>query len=497
MTISRSSGVLLHPTSFPGRFGIGSLGDEALEWLDWLERAGQKLWQILPLGHTGYGDSPYQSFGAFAGNPLLISLERMAEQGWLSAADLENPPAFPADLVDYGWIYVWKWPVIQQAHANFRAYGTNAQREAFQAFRTENASWLEDYALFMACKDANGGTPWTTWPNELVHRDPHALETVRRELEDSVSMYAFAQWVFFDQWASVRASAQQKGIRIIGDIPIFVAHDSSDVWANQHLFDLMSEGAPRVVAGVPPDYFSATGQLWGNPHYRWDVMQQDGFGWWLQRFFETFKTVDIVRVDHFRGFDAFWEVPWPAETAMKGQWVKAPGVALFDAVRARFGELAIIAEDLGVITPEVEALRDGFGLPGMKILQFAFYDGPDDPFLPHTYKENCVVYTGTHDNDTTRGWWDSEPEDVQKKVLNYLKLADDADIVWDLIRAGWRSRAVMSLAPLQDLLDLPTDARMNLPGSLGGRNWGWRYASEVLSDGLADQLRALTLETNR
>jgi 4-alpha-glucanotransferase len=310
-------------------------------------------------------------------------------------------------------------------------------------------------------------------------------------------MYAFAQWVFFDQWASVRAVAQQKGIRIIGDIPIFVAHDSSDVWANQHLFDLMPDGAPRVVAGVPPDYFSATGQLWGNPHYRWDVMQQDGFQWWLQRFFETFKTVDIVRVDHFRGFDAFWEVPWPAETAIKGQWVKAPGVALFDAVRARFGELAIIAEDLGVITPEVEALRDGFGLPGMKILQFAFYDGPDDPFLPHTYKENCVVYTGTHDNDTTRGWWDSEPEDVQKKVLNYLKLADDADIVWDLIRAGWRSRAVMSLAPLQDLLDLPTEARMNLPGSLGGRNWGWRYASEVLSDGLAEKLKALTLETNR
>ena len=501
MIANRSSGVLLHPTSFPNAFGIGSLGDEALAWLDWLDRAGQKLWQILPLGHTGYGDSPYQSFGAFAGNPLLISLEKLAEAGWLEPADLENPPAFPADVVDYGWIYVWKWPVLRKAHATFRAHGTNEQRQAFSAFRQENQSWLEDYALFMACKTAHGGKPWTDWTPELVKRDPAALEAAQRDLEDDVSMYAFSQWVFFSQWADVRAIAQEKGIRIVGDIPIFVAHDSSDVWANQHLFYLSPDGSPSVVAGVPPDYFSTTGQLWGNPHYRWDVMERDGFKWWLQRFHETFKVVDVVRVDHFRGFDAYWEIPGDAVTAIQGRWVKAPGVALFNAVTTEFSGLfqsgsPIIAEDLGVITPEVEALRDGFNLPGMKILQFAFYNGDDDPFLPHTYTENCVVYTGTHDNDTTLGWWASEPEATHDKVRRYFSV-DGTDIVWDLIRAGWNSKANMSLAPLQDLLNLPTIARMNLPGSLGGRNWGWRYSSQDLSDDLAAKLKALTVSSGR
>jgi 4-alpha-glucanotransferase len=496
MAFNRSSGVLLHPTSFPGRHGIGTLGQRAREWIDWLANAGQQLWQVLPLGHTGYGDSPYQSFGAFAGNPLLIDLETLRDEGWLESEPLENAPEFPSDLVDYGWIYVWKWPVLRQASKAFQERASLEQRAAFQAFREENKSWLEDYALFMACKNAHGGTPWTEWASDLVHRDPQALEFARQEYAEDVELYALAQHWFFQQWGAVREYAHGKGIKIIGDIPIFVAHDSSDVWANQHLFMLEPDGSPSVVAGVPPDYFSATGQLWGNPHYRWEVMERDGFQWWLQRFAETFKVVDIVRVDHFRGFEAYWEVPWPAEDAIKGRWVKAPGVALFNAVRARFGDLAIIAEDLGVITPAVEALRDGFNLPGMKILQFAFYGDLTDPFLPHNYVTNCVVYTGTHDNDTTLGWWKSEPETTHNKVLEYLKVTGE-DIVWDLIRAAWQSKAVMALAPLQDLLVLDTEARMNLPGSLGGRNWGWRYKGDVLTDELAQQLRLLTTSSGR
>ena len=496
MTFQRSSGILLHPTSFPGRFGIGSLGSEAYTWLDWLAKAGQKLWQILPLGHTGYGDSPYQSFGAFAGNPLLISLEKLVEQNLLEKTSLENPPNFASNLVDYGWIYIWKWQKLREAHKRFKSHATPAQLEAYQNFRSENASWLEDYALFMACKDAHGGKPWTEWQIKLVHRDPATLEKNRTELADSLDLYVFTQWAFFTQWSEIRAYAHSKGIQIVGDIPIFVAHDSSDVWANQNLFILEPDGSPAVVAGVPPDYFSSTGQLWGNPHYRFDVMQKDGFAWWLQRFSETFKQVDIVRVDHFRGFDAYWEIPGDAENAIKGRWVKAPGHALFEAVRAKFGNLAIIAEDLGVITPEVEKLRDDFNLPGMKILQFAFYGNNNDPFLPHNYRHNCVVYTGTHDNDTTLGWWESEPEIIKHKVRNYLQ-TDGSSIVWDLIVAAWKSKADMALTTLQDLLELPTIARMNLPGSLGGRNWGWRYSSEVLSDALANRLRALTEASNR
>ncbi len=418
------------------------------------------------------------------------------EQNLLEPTSLENPPNFSNDLVDYGWIYIWKWQKLREAHKRFKSHGSAAQLADYQQFRSENASWLEDYALFMACKDAHGGKPWTQWQIKLVHRDPHTLEKNRTELADSLDLYAFTQWAFFTQWSAVRAYAHSKNIQIVGDIPIFVAHDSSDVWANQHLFMLEPDGSPEVVAGVPPDYFSSTGQLWGNPHYRFDVMAKDGFAWWLQRFSETFKQVDIVRVDHFRGFDAYWEVPGKAENAITGRWVKAPGHALFEAVRAKFGNLAIIAEDLGVITPAVEKLRDDFNLPGMKILQFAFYNNNDDPFLPHNYQHNCVVYTGTHDNDTTLGWWESEPEIIKNKVREYLQ-RDGSSIVWDLIIAAWKSNADMALTTLQDLLELPTIARMNLPGSLGGRNWGWRYSSAVLSDTLAQHLRALTEACNR
>ncbi len=493
---SRSSGVLLHPSSFSGRFGIGTLGFAALEWIDWLASAGQKLWQVLPLGHTGYGDSPYQSFGAFAGNPLLIDLELLQADGFLSVEALQNTPDFPADSVDFGWIYIWKWQILREAAQLWEKQASESQQAVFTAWRNANASWLEDYALFMACKNAHGGNPWNTWKPELVRRDPRALEAARLEYAEEVTLYALTQFWFFSQWGMVQRAAHAKGIKIIGDIPIFVAHDSSDVWANQGLFALEPDGSPSVVAGVPPDYFSATGQLWGNPHYRFEVMAENNFAWWLQRFEETFKTVDIVRVDHFRGFEAYWEIPGTAETAITGRWVKAPGVELFNAVRAKFGDLAIIAEDLGVITKEVEALRDGFNLPGMKILQFAFYGSENDAFLPHTYTPNCVVYTGTHDNDTTLGWWMSESEAVQAKAKAYLGVSGK-DIVWDLIRAAWKSSAVMALTPLQDLLELPTQQRMNLPGSLGGTNWAWRYSSQVLSPALAAKLKALTVSSKR
>ena len=495
MPFQRSSGVLVHPTSFFGKFGIGSLGQSAYDWLNWLEQAGQKLWQILPLGHTGYGDSPYQSFSAMAGNPLLVDLETLAREGLLEQSVLDGVPNFPADTVDYGWIYVWKWQALRAAHQTFREKAMPAQRSSFQEFRQANASWLEDYALFMACKANHDGKQWTLWNPELVRREPQALEAARSQLAVDIELYAFVQWAFFTQWHALKAAANAKGIKIIGDIPIFVAHDSSDVWANQHLFFLEPDGQPSVVAGVPPDYFSATGQLWGNPHYRWDVMAQDGFAWWLERVRSTLEAVDIVRVDHFRGFDAYWEVPWPAENAIQGRWVNAPGQSLFEAIQAKFSDLPIIAEDLGVITPEVEALRDGFNLPGMKILQFAFYDGPDDPFLPHTYSENCVVYTGTHDNDTTLGWWKSEPEAVQEKVKAYFSV-DGGDIVWDLIRAAWRSKAVMAVTPVQDLLGLDTEARMNLPGRPAG-NWSWRFDQSVLTDELAHKLKQLTVSSSR
>jgi 4-alpha-glucanotransferase len=495
-TFNRSSGVLLHPSSFPGRFGIGTLGFAALEWIDWLSNAGQKLWQVLPLGHTGYGDSPYQSFGAFAGNPLLIDLELLEKDGFLPMEALQNAPDFPQDSVDYGWIYIWKWQVLRQAAALWQEKADPNLKAMFGDWRSANASWLEDYALFMACKNVHGGNPWNTWKPELVRRDPDALELARLEYAEDVMLYALAQYWFFSQWGMVRRAAHAKGIKIIGDIPIFVAHDSSDVWANQHLFALEPDGSPSVVAGVPPDYFSATGQLWGNPHYRFDVMAKDGFAWWLQRFEETFKVVDVVRVDHFRGFEAYWEVSGKAETAIEGQWVKAPGVALFEAVRAKFGDLAIIAEDLGVITKEVEALRDGFNLPGMKILQFAFYADTTDPFLPHNYTPNCVVYTGTHDNDTTLGWWAAEPEKVKAKVKAYLGVTGK-DIVWDMIRAAWASKAVMALAPLQDLLELGGEKRMNLPGTLGGTNWAWRYSSKDLTPALAQKLKGMTISSKR
>ncbi|HEX2865284.1 MAG TPA: 4-alpha-glucanotransferase [Deinococcales bacterium] len=494
--LGRSSGILLHPTSFPGDYGIGSLSSAAIRWLDWLQSARQKLWQILPLGHTSYGDSPYQSFSAFAGNPLLISLEDLASDGLLDEQVLVHAPDFPRDAVDYGWIYVWKWQALRSAFARFRDAASSAQKAEFEDFRARNAAWLEDYALFMALKDRFEGAPWNAWPQEFRQREAAALEAARGELAEGIGLYEFAQWAFWRQWKVVRDAAHERGIRIIGDLPIFVALDSSDVWANPGLFTLREDGQPESVAGVPPDYFSATGQLWGNPLYRWDLMRQDGYAWWMDRFRATFDAVDVVRVDHFRGFESYWQVPGDAQTAIHGLWVKGPGAEFLAAVQKAFPDGKIIAEDLGIITPEVEELRDEFGLPGMKVLQFAFDADADHPYLPHTYNRNAVVYTGTHDNDTTRGWFESSPPERQDAVRRYVESSDE-DVTWKLIEAAWMSRADVAVIPLQDVLDLGSLARMNTPGTLGGRNWGWRYSDADLTPEAAERLAALTAKAGR
>jgi 4-alpha-glucanotransferase len=490
MATVRASGLLLHPTSLPGRFGIGDLGPGALRWVGFLAAAGQKLWQVLPLGPTGYGDSPYQSFSAFAGNPYLVSPERLLEDGLLGPADLAGVPAFPVDRVDYGPVIDWKVAILEKAHARFSADAAPGLRGDYEAFCRTQAGWLEDFALFMALKEAHGGATWTSWEKGLIARDPAALAAARERLAVAVDSQRFRQFLFFRQWQTVRARAHELGVRVIGDLPIFVAHDSADVWAHPEFFQLDAQGAPAVMAGVPPDYFAKTGQLWGNPLYRWDVLARDGYAWWVERLRATFEVVDIARLDHFRGFEAYWEVPGGEATAEKGRWAKGPGAAFFESVRAALGALPIIAEDLGFVTPEVLALRDRFGLPGMKILQFAFEKSALSPFLPHNFPTNCVVYTGTHDNDTTRGWYASAPEKERHFARSYLG-CDGSDFTWDLIRAGMASVADTFVVPLQDVLDLGSEARMNLPGSEGG-NWGWRFRAEQVTDALSDRLLDLS-----
>ncbi|MER3480085.1 MAG: 4-alpha-glucanotransferase [Meiothermus sp.] len=499
MDIQRSFGILLHPTSFPGRWGIGTLGQEARRFVDWLASAGARWWQVLPLGPTGYGDSPYQSFSAFAGNPYLIDPDALIQRGWLEP---EEPPAYPADKVDYGWLYLTRWDLLRRAYGGFVERGQPEDLEAFARYRQQEAAWLEDYALFMALKHSFGGLPWNQWTAPLRSREPAALEQARRDYADDLAFHAWTQWAFYQQWGALRDYAHAQGIRLIGDMPIFVAYDSSDVWAHPQYFYLDAEGLPTVVAGVPPDYFSETGQLWGNPLYRWEVMQAEGFAWWIHRIQKSLETCDLVRIDHFRGFEAYWEIPFGEPTAVKGQWVKAPGKELFQAVRAALGDAAIIAEDLGVITPEVEELRDSHGFPGMKILQFAFSD-ETNPFLPHHYPEsgNVIVYTGTHDNDTTIGWYKTAPKEELEFMKEYLeeyglKIEKPEDAPWVLAELGFRSNAKLVVLPLQDVLRLDTEARMNFPGTLGN-NWSWRYGPDDLTPELARQLRALAEGSGR
>lgn len=480
MKFQRNSGILLHPTSFAGPYGVGDLGDGAYRFIDFLAASGCKLWQVLPLGPTGYGDSPYQCFSAFAGNPYLVSPELLIALGLLTQADFADMPAWPTNRVDFGGLYHWKPALLEKAYTRFEAQRNKKLHHEFAAFRLENESWLEDYALFMALKESKGGAAWNQWPKPLRMREPVALAEARSSLVERISVVAFAQFLFFRQWSDLHAYAKTKEIQIIGDIPIFVAMDSADVWANPELFYLDEAGKPTVVAGVPPDYFSPTGQLWGNPLYRWDIHKQTDYAWWIKRVSACLKTVDIVRIDHFRGFAGYWEVSGKAKTAEKGKWRPGPGADLFNAIRSALGDLPIIAEDLGLITPDVFALRDAFDLPGMKILQFAFSD-PENVFLPQHYIQNCVAYTGVHDNDTTLGWFRDAPEQQQDFAKRYLHV-DGSDFAWDGIRAIWGSVAVFALAPLQDFLNLGTEARMNFPGKPAG-NWGWRLDAETFNQG--------------
>ncbi len=491
MNFERSAGILLHPTSLPGPYGIGDLGPEAYRWVDFLADSQTSLWQVLPLGPTGYGDSPYQCFSAFAGNPYLISPQLLVQDGLLHNNDLVNLPPFSAERVDYGMVIPWKLRVLAQAWQQFSERGSPQLREAFAAFREEHAAWLEDYALFMALKEAHRGAPWPTWEAALRRREAAALEAARRSLGASVERQAFYQFLFFRQWDSLRGYARQRGVRIIGDAPIFVAHDSAEVWARPDLFYLDEHGNPTVVAGVPPDYFSETGQLWGNPLYRWEAHAAEGYAWWLARLRTVLKLVDIIRLDHFRGFAGYWEIPAGETTAVNGRWAPGPGAAFFSAVQEALGDLPLIAEDLGEITPDVVALREQFRLPGMKILVFAFGDDARNPFLPHNYTPNCVVYTGTHDNDTAAGWYQRAPEKERDFARRYLA-RDGHDIAWDLIRAAWSSVAVFAIAPMQDLLSLDNRARMNYPSRASG-NWQWRMSPEALHEGL----RARLAEQNR
>ena len=489
MPLSRSSGILLHPTSLPGPYGIGELGSHAHRWVDWLAAAGQTLWQVMPLGPTGYGDSPYQCFSAFAGNPYLISLERLEQEGLLSADDLAEGGDLPDARVDYGPVIAFKVEMLTRAERRFHASADAEQRGELARFRARHADWLDDYALFMALKDHHGGRAWTDWDPALRDRDPDALAAARDRHAEVIRRHATWQWWFDRHWRDVRARANAAGIRIVGDLPIFIAYDSADAWAQRESFFFDEAGAPTVVAGVPPDYFSATGQRWGNPLYRWKRMKDDGFAWWISRFRSTLEFVDIVRVDHFRGFEAYWEIPAAEPTAVEGRWVRGPGQPFFDAVREALGELPIIAEDLGVITPAVEQLRDANGLPGMKVLQFAFAGSADDPYLPHNYEPHCVVYTGTHDNDTTRGWFETAPQEERDLVRRYLARGDHA-IAFELVRLASASVAAVAIFPLQDALGLGSEGRMNTPGRAEG-NWSWRFGWDDLPEWLAPQLREM------
>jgi 4-alpha-glucanotransferase len=504
---SRSSGILLHVTSLPGEHGIGDLGSSAYEFVEFLAQSRQKIWQVLPLGPTGYGDSPYQLFSAFAGNPLLIDLHALQERGLLSVHDLAGASELPRDHVAYGRVIDLKQGLIRKAAQAFLADGAHAERADFDMFCRDNAAWLEDYSLFMACKGIDQNGVWTEWDLGLRQRDSSVLEEWRQKLSPEVEVHKFAQYEFFRQWQKLKSHCRRYGIRIMGDIPIYVAHDSADVWAHPELFRLDDQCRPSAVAGVPPDYFSATGQLWGNPLYRWEVSAASGHRWWIDRFRASLKLFDLVRLDHFRGFEAFWEVPANALTAQEGKWVKGPGAEFFRAVKAELKELPFVAENLGVITPEVEALRKEFDLPGMSLLQFAFGNDPQGPsFRPHNYSRELVAYTGGHDNDTTVGWWTSSgvgestrtAEDIRKErdfTRAYLGFEHEP-VNWEFIRAVLASVAETAIVPLQDVLGLGSEARMNLPGTVVG-NWKWRYKSNALTKDVAERLRSLALLYDR
>ena len=488
----RSSGILLHPTSLPGKYGIGSLGKEAYKFVDFLKKSNQKLWQIFPLGPTGYGDSPYQCFSSFAGNPYLIDFDLLIEQNLLTEEDLKDVNfGGNEEYIDYGAIYNQKYPLLRKAYENFKANGNKELKEKLETFKTENSSWLDDYSLYISLKNHFNGLPWNEWEDDIRTRKEAAINKYKAELANEIEYHNFIQFLFFTQWNNVKKYANDNGIKIIGDIPIFVAVDSSDAWANPEIFLFDPELKPVKVAGVPPDYFSATGQLWGNPLYDWDKLKELNYKWWVDRVRANLSTCDIIRIDHFRGFDEYWAVPYGDKTAENGTWCPGPRMDLFNAIKNELGELPIIAEDLGTMTQGVIDLREATGFPGMKILGFAFDSKEENDYLPHTYTKNCVVYTGTHDNDTLIGWFTKANEDDKQFARNYLNSRSDNEIHWDAIRGAWSSVASMAIAPIQDFLGLGSEARINTPGVAAG-NWQWRLKDGVLTDELAERIAKLT-----
>jgi 4-alpha-glucanotransferase len=500
--LPRCSGLIAHVSSLAGAHGIGDFGPSAFQFVDFLAAAGQSLWQILPLGPTGYGNSPYQGLSAFAGNPLFVSIDVLAEQGWLDREFLSDAPEFPVADADYETVAPWHGRCLASAFDRFGDRASAEDNAEWRAFHDQNRWWLDDYALYIAIKESQGDRQWTLWPTTLARREADDLDLARSRFARRIELESFIQFQCDKQWRAVKNYAHDRGVRIVGDIPIFVAHDSADVWANQDMFFLNDDGSPLVVAGVPPDYFSETGQLWGNPLYRWSLLAERGYEWWVKRFRHAFSMFDMVRLDHFRGFEAYWEVPGDATTASSGRWMPGPGIDFFRAVKTKLGELPLIAEDLGVITPAVEALRDELGAPGMRVLQFAFgNDAKAADYRPHNYPRHCVVYTGTHDNDTAVGWFESKAgegttrtaEEISREraaALAYLGSNGD-DIAWDMIRLAWSSVAEFAIAPLQDVVKMGSEARMNLPGTTGG-NWRWRVDPAQLTPQVARRLRELT-----
>lgn len=492
--MQRSSGILLHPTALPGPFKVGDLGKEARLFIDFLAKSGQSLWQILPLGPTGYGHAPYNALSAFAGNPVLINLQQLVACGELDHSRLDIAIRQSSNL-DFNQVHALKNTLLREAGQRFLRTASGARKDAFEHFCDTQADWLDDFSLFMALREAFAGQAWVDWPDALRTRQAHALREWQANLAESCKVHKYQQFVFSAQWEELKAFANGKGVLLFGDIPIFVAHDSADVWANQHLFQLDGKGRATAVAGVPPDYFSATGQRWGNPLYRWAQLKNEDFHWWQRRFEHQLACCDMIRIDHFRGFQACWSIPANEKTAINGHWEEVPGRELFEKLFKQGTDLPIIAEDLGVITEEVEKLRDDFAFPGMKILQFAFDSGPDNPYLPENHNVNSVVYTGTHDNNTTLGWWQGLTKKQKDRVRNYLNKRRP-DMPWDLVSLAMASVAKLAVIPCQDILGLGSAARFNTPGHAKG-NWDWQMSPDALTDELAQKLLSLTQKYHR
>lgn len=495
MLTQRASGILLHPTSLPGQFGSGDIGKNAYQFIDWLVKAGQTYWQMLPIGEVGLSNSPYTSSSAFAGNHLLIDLEELATQGWLESSELIPKPQFVSDYANFELVKPFRLKRLQLAAQRFFSKTDGLGYAEYTEFCQSEQDWLEDFALFKAIEHHQKNREWDEWPEKYVRRDPKALLQARKRYANEIDFYKFCQWCFYRQWMLLKKYANDRGIQIIGDVPIFVSYQSADVWEHQELFELDETGHPVVVAGVPPDFFSETGQLWGNPLYLWDAHERTSYAWWKDRLQHAFRFFDLVRIDHFRGFAGYWAIPAGAVDARGGQWMPGPGVKLFKAFRESFGDLPIIAEDLGVITPDVTELRDKFDLPGMRILQFAFGGDDRNPYLPHHYIANTVAYTGTHDNNTIVGWWNSATEH-EKNYAKYYLGSDGYEINWVTISKLSASQADTVIYPLQDVLGLGSDALMNIPGKAWG-NWEWRFTWEQMQNTHADRLKQITKQNQR